>query len=658
LERILTEAIHGAFLLLTAAVCIGFVCYGIHVSRRKAGSLDWIREYAETVKRVKVKKPLRVTLHKLTRHDIAPLIILLAVFTFVDFFLLGGFTAPQTFLKFTSGNDSAVIALENETDIGKIIYYSGDKNGGYELDYSLDGESWTEVTGGQKPQTANHISSADEAAMPQDHSRLFAWQTAVINLEQFPNGVFRAKYLRVRAVSLPIRLGEIVVYNPQGLRIGISGAPLLCDEQDTASTNPTYMQGTYFDEIYHATSAFQAIQGESMYDTAHPPLAKIIMTLGIRAFGMTPFGWRATGTFFGILQLLVMYLLLKNMFGKTAVAVCGTMLLGVDFMHFAQTRIATIDSYPVFFILLSFYFMYRFMCADENKTAKKMRPLALAGLSFGVGAATKWIVIYAGAGLLAMFILKLVLDGRACRTSGRYKSAGAFIARQGLPLMGMAFVFFIMLPAVIYCLAYIPYGISSNMSVKGGMLWDIKYYKNVVWSYQKSMFNYHKDLTATHPYQSQWYQWIVDGYPILFYRKDGIVSGSHGSIISMTNPAITWAGLIAVISMFWFWLKQKELRALLILIGFFSQLLPWMLVKRCVFSYHYFPSLIFLVIALAYIFDAALSSKDRLAKRWVYGFTGFCGALFCLFYPVLSGIQTPNEYINIFLKWLPSWAIG
>jgi 4-amino-4-deoxy-L-arabinose transferase-like glycosyltransferase len=658
LAKILTEVIHYAFILLTLAVCFGFVCYGIYVSRRKTGTLDWIREYTDGVKRVKVKSPFRFTLHKLTRHDIAPLVILLAVFTFADFFLLGGSTAPQTFLKFTSGNDSAVVTLDNETAIGKIIYYSGDKNGGYELDYSDDGVNWTEVTGGAKPQTATHITTAIDVAMPQDHSRLFAWQTAVIDFAQFPDGVFKARYLRVRAISLPIRLGEIVVYDAYGQQVGISGAPLLCDEQDTAAENPTYMQSTYFDEIYHATSAFQALNGEAMYDTAHPPLAKVIMTLGIRAFGMTPFGWRAMGALFGVLQLLVMYLLLKNMFGKTPVAVCGTLLLGFDFMHFVQTRIATIDTYPVFFILLSFYFMYRFMCADENKTAKKMLPLALAGITFGVGAATKWIVVYAGAGLLAMFILKLVFDGHNTKLTGRYKSTGAFIARQVLPLVGIAFAFFIVIPAWTYYLAYIPFGIAAGMSVKGGMLWEPRYYKDTVWAAQKSMYSYHSALTATHPYQSQWYQWIVDGFPILFYRKEGVVSGTHGSIICMTNPAITWAGFLAIISMFWFWLKQKDLRALLIIIGFFSQLLPWMLVKRCVFSYHYFPSLIFLIIALSYFFDVALSSKDKGAKHWVYGFTIFCGALFCMFYPVLSGIQTPNDYINVFLKWLPSWAIG
>jgi dolichyl-phosphate-mannose--protein O-mannosyl transferase len=81
------------------------------------------------------------------------------------------------------------------------------------------------------------------------------------------------------------------------------------------------------------------------------------------------------------------------MFGSTAVSVCGTILFAFDFMHFTQTRIATIDTYAVFFILLMYLFMWRFVSGG------KLRDLALSGLFFGLGAASKWTGIYAGAGL-------------------------------------------------------------------------------------------------------------------------------------------------------------------------------------------------------------------------------------------------------------------
>ena len=66
-------------------------------------------------------------------------------------------------------------------------------------------------------------------------------------------------------------------------------------------------------------------------------------------------------------------------------------------MHYVQTRIATIDTYSVFFILLMYLFMYLWLTED------KLWALALCGVSFGLGAAAKWTSIYAGAGLALLW---------------------------------------------------------------------------------------------------------------------------------------------------------------------------------------------------------------------------------------------------------------
>ena len=68
-------------------------------------------------------------------------------------------------------------------------------------------------------------------------------------------------------------------------------------------------------------------------------------------------------------------------------------LLAFDFMHLTQTRIATIDSFATFFILLMYLFLYRYF------TEGRLRHLAACGVTFGIGAATKWTCLYAGAGL-------------------------------------------------------------------------------------------------------------------------------------------------------------------------------------------------------------------------------------------------------------------
>ena len=47
-------------------------------------------------------------------------------------------------------------------------------------------------------------------------------------------------------------------------------------------------------------------------------------------------------------MLPLLYVFLKNLFGRTSIATCGTILLAADFMHLTQTRLATIDTYAFF----------------------------------------------------------------------------------------------------------------------------------------------------------------------------------------------------------------------------------------------------------------------------------------------------------------------
>ena len=41
----------------------------------------------------------------------------------------------------------------------------------------------------------------------------------------------------------------------------------------------------YFDEVYHAKSARQYLEGEQPIEWVHPPLAKLLIATGVAAFG-------------------------------------------------------------------------------------------------------------------------------------------------------------------------------------------------------------------------------------------------------------------------------------------------------------------------------------------------------------------------------------
>ncbi len=549
------------------------------------------------------------------------LLALTLVYTAVAFVRLGDTHAPQTFRRFDGG--CAVLTLETPAEIGSVMLYTGIGQGSVTVEFSADGRTWLPA--------ATHTL---------DHVALLKWEAP--DLSHAPGGVMQA--VRVTGYS-GAELGEAALFSPAGEQLALhSDCTELCDEQQLVPETQTFLNSSYFDEIYHARTAWEHLRRIYPYEISHPPLGKELISLGILLFGMTPFGWRFSGTLFGAAMLPLIYWFARRLYGGRIVPGCCAALLAFDFMHFAQTRIATIDTFAVFFILLMYGFMLGWL-RDGNR-----RDLALSGLFFGLGAASKWTCLYAGAGLGLLWLSVWLGRLRALTPEG--KAAGE---KQDMPRLGRAFLqnvgwcllFFVAVPALIYYLAYLPYGLSRQCLPFSAA------YTKIFWDNQVFMLTYHKGVTATHPYSSRWYQWVLDIRPILFYYK-GLSDGRRSSFGSWLNPVLCWAGLLSLFVLLYMALVRRDRKAGFLLLGYLAQLVPWMFITRITFEYHYFPCSVFLVLSLGYVF--ALMRDNLRAWRWpVYGLCGLQAAVFLLFYPALSGAPISNELASRLLKWLPTW---
>ena len=560
---------------------------------------------------------------RISRLDAALCLVITLCYAVTAFVGLGSMSAPQSWCRFTERGQYALVDLGSEVDIGMLRYYPGLHTGEYTLQFSSDGEDWR-----------------DAGVLTQEYSELFKW----LDYSPAAEGVAgtRARYIRLIA-SAELDLGELAVYDAAGNQLDAAafsydaGCEPLFDEQDTVPLRPSYMNSSYFDEIYHARTALEHVENVYPYEITHPPLGKEIIGLGIRLFGMTPFGWRFMGTLFGVLMLPLLYVFLKRMSRSSAVASCGTVIFAFDFMHFVQTRIATIDTYSVFFILLMYLFMWRFVSGG------RWRYLALSGLFFGLGAASKWTCIYAGAGLAVIWLAYWISRRREPGFIGRFFLNCAF-----------CLVFFVAVPLAVYYVSYYHYGTASGLEGGLGMLFDRDYLK-IVWDNQVYMWEYHSDLVSEHPYASRWFQWLVDARPILYYLEyydDGVTKSAFGAFM---NPIFCWTGLIAVIANGILAVRDRDGRAAFIVLGYLAQLLPWVLVTRLTFAYHYFPSEVFLILALANVWSRLREAALPYWRRNMYALTGASAALFAAFYPVLTGLRTPIWYTRSLLKWFPSW---
>lgn len=540
-------------------------------------------------------------------RDFFALGLIVIVYAFVAFYNLGSTEAPQSFHRFSDG-ESLTVTLSGDESVSSVMYYTGIGTGSYTLQYSDDGESFY-----------------DAALLDQNYAALLKWK----NAELYSGVSDKPRSIRIIAHGSPW-LGELALRTPDGRLIPVTGGGKLFDEQATVPEYPNYLNSSYFDEIYHARTAYEHIEGVYPYEVSHPPLGKLIIAGGIELFGMTPFGWRFSGTLIGVLMLPLLYVLLKKMFGGVSVPACGTAIFAFDFMHFTQTRIATIDSYAVFFILLMYLFMYLYISGG------RLRYLALSGVAFGIGIACKWTCFYAGAGLAVIWLIYRI----------RRFELKAFLKNCLFCL-----VFFVLIPAVIYYLSYFPYG--QAIGLHGPGMFFKREYFDLVCGNQEFMFTYHSGVHSEHPYASRWYQWLIDERPILYYLQY-YSDGSRSSFGAFLNPLLCWGGLEAMCVMLWLALFRRDKAAGFIIIGYLAQLLPWVFISRITFEYHYFPSAVFLTLALCRIF-ALMQTCTKHWRMKLYGFTGLCLALFLMFYPVLSGKLINAETASALLRWLPSW---
>lgn len=546
--------------------------------------------------------------------------VLTAVYAVAAFTGLGSARDPQRFCTLEAG-ESATLALDGVHSIDTVWYYTGLYTGEYTLAYSDDGITYTAA-----------------GTMPQGYADLFKW----LQPQPADAAPASAAYVRVTA-SAHLELGEFALYGPQGERItvrkitGPATAAALCDEPDTVPASSTYFNSSYFDEIYHARTAYEHLRGVYPYEVSHPPLGKEILSLGIAIFGMTPFGWRCMGALFGVAMLPLMWDLLRRMFRDDRVALCGAALLAFDFMHLTQTRIATIDSFATLFILLMYLFLYRYF------TEGRLRHLAACGIAFGVGAATKWTCLYAGAGLGVLWALHWVFSGVQAHRDG----GGRRYVRRLVSNIGFCLVFFVLVPGMIYYASYYPYGAARGLHGPG--MYFTREYAAIVLENQRFMFTYHAGLVATHPYASRWWQWLLDLRPILYYLSYG--DGTVSTIGAFVNPLLCWGGLLAL-PVLAYRAVRHDRTALFILVGYLAQVLPWVFISRLTFEYHYFAATLFLVLALGYVFDRL---RQRGSFGIMYAFTAASGALFALFYPVLTGVTVSRSYAWNVLKWLPDW---
>lgn len=539
-----------------------------------------------------------------TRREVGAMLALTAATAVVSFAYLGSCTAPQNPLDATDTVLTETVTLDGDT--AALWVYPGASFGG--------------------SVTITNEQHNDVFKKELNYGTCFSW--AAVDL---PLTAGQTLTITVRNAQL----FELAFRGADGALVPVTGGGALFDEQNAVPDAISQLNSMYFDEIYHGRTGYEQLHKMPVYETTHPPLGKDFIMLGIALFGMTAFGWRCAGTLFGVLLVPLAWCFARRLTRKPWVAATAGVLLALDFMRFSQSRLATIDIYGTFFILLGAYCMLwycqRVLTVGVNHA---LLPMALGGVAFGLGCASKWTGIYAGVGLAILYLGVLYLRWR--------QNQPGFWAEFRTAAVG-GVLFYVLLPLCIYIAAYLPYWWRNpDFSLAD---W---------WQCQVSMFNYHATLQATHPFESRWYTWLLGLRPVWYYRNAYLPYGMKASIAGMAGPVICAVGLAALLGLLWRQVSGRGSRqGLCVLILYGTQLIPWMRVSRCTFLYHYFPSSVFCLAALALVL--ARMRNEALAKRLAAGLCAVAGVLFVVFYPALSGLPIPDWWADA-LQILPSFG--
>jgi dolichyl-phosphate-mannose--protein O-mannosyl transferase len=362
----------------------------------------------------------------------------------------------------------------------------------------------------------------------------------------------------------------------------------------------------------------------------HPPAGLLLIAAGIRVFGDDSFGWRIASALFGAIGILIAYLMALSLTRRREVALLTAVFLLADSLYFVQSRIAMLDIFGVVFMTCALWSFYGFLCAPPQRV---LAPLMRTGLFLGLAVATKWNAVYAGLLLGLVATLRTAALALAARRTPAQSDPQALKAHLLAVPLGLVLV-----PALVYFAAYIPFFLVGH---------DLSQWVEL----QKQIFYYHARLRETHPYQSHWWGWPLTLRPAWYYAS--YLGGRAAHIYANGNLVLYAAFVPAVLWTCVRWWKSDRRAVLVLAIGFFGQWLPWMLVPRISFIYHFLPSAIFGSVAVAWV-TSELLRLGRWGRALAVGYVTLVVASFAFFYPIRAAVPMSPHAVDQRM-WLKSW---
>lgn len=419
------------------------------------------------------------------------------------------------------------------------------------------------------------------------------------------------------------------------------------------------------DEVYYGRFTMNYLKNEYFFDL-HPPLAKLLLYGVAVIANLNPsFGFkenmlalpndsylvlRLLPRLAGTLLPLVIYGIARELGISRVTALWTAAIIMLDNAFLVLSRFILLDLF-----ILGFGFSGLWCYLRYRRTGSWLS-LAAAGLLTGAALASKWT------GLSFVGIIGLLELVRICASRDLKQSV------RLLPIIVIPILLYYMAFAAHFALAYrsgqddwvmtprFQATLIGNPAAEAAQASTVGFFAKFN-ELNARMLETASTMSGEHTYNSKWFTWPLMLRGMDFWANYTATEKAH--IYLLGNPLVWWTSSYAIAlllinfppKLLHAWQQRQPLNyaETFIILGWTANMLPFILVSRGVFMYHYMPALSFAILGLGLVMERLPGSRWLMLGLLLLAILGFA-----YFAPLSYGLALPAAELDQRF-WLESW---
>ena len=424
-----------------------------------------------------------------------------------------------------------------------------------------------------------------------------------------------------------------------------------------------------FDEVYFGNFS-TAYLNESFYSDIHPPFGKMTMAAvawltqyeGTIEFGskngakylpdeINYVSLRMTPSIFSSFCPTLIYCAMRNLAFSITSSFASASLILFDFTSIVEAKFILSDSMLHFFTCLHIFALTYFL-RDQGFLSG-----FFAGITLGIAASCK---------LTAMGLVALDGITQIIWIFKKRPNISEIIARATILLLPFSII--VVFSWVVHfdilkyhdhigCYTesifspYLFYRNKMNYTYPGNRLIN----RNIFLQIIKDNIRTHRAnmrITNPHPWSSMPIYWpfLMDKY-VFFYTSE------NRTIRCLGSPVSYWTSTLGIfLTIVLFVLKKLDQRVVVSFFGWCFSYIPFIIVPRAMYLYHYIVPLIFATMNLGAIIECTLKDRKKIASIMYYILIVAAFVCWIYFSPWIYGTFCPD--CNERLLWVKRWSMG